>query len=96
MGFKQGTHETFEVSNVAMATKDTEYDYVIPNGTERITIKLRDPASVLRLYSETGGSDYITVPQSSSYTIDGVKLSGKTLYLQSDNDTQVAEIIAYQ
>ena len=90
--------EIVEVVNVAMATLNTEYSYTIPKGTEKITFKLRDPGQPLKFCFTALGSatNYITVPASSSFTVEGLKFHDKVLYFQAPANTMVLEVLVFQ
>ena len=98
MGSKASISESVAVANVAMATLGTEYSYLIPKGTEKITFKLRDTGATLQFCFTTGETNttFVTVPASGSYTLEGIKFRGKTLYFESDTNTQVLEVLVYQ
>ena len=90
------------VANVAMTTADTEYSYTFPKGTTGFRIKLRDQGVLLYYAWETGktpgegdGSAYETVQQNHELVREHLDIGGKTIYLETDSATQVAEIEVY-
>ena len=85
------------IYNVAMATANTEYSKAIPAGTRIIDIKIRSLNAMLKIAFTVGesGSNYITIPFGGSIHIEGVKLSGKTVYIQSPTALQICEIICW-
>lgn len=91
------------VKNLAMAAANTEYSYTFPANTLSWTIKLRATDIPMLASFTTGtlptsgdGSSYITVPAYYLHSQQGVEWSHKTIYLQTEGTSQVAEIISYQ
>lgn len=83
------------VINLEMATSGTEYSAKIPDSTKNLTIKLRSTsATLLVAYSEGGTVDsFTTLTRGQTYTTpEGMDLNDVTIYLQADDNTQVAEI----
>lgn len=82
------------IANVTMTSAATEYSYAIPAGTKRFEIKLRSGSALLQLAFTSGasGSTYITIPYGASYAEVDAKAGGLTLYFQSPDAAQVAEI----
>lgn len=84
------------VSNVAMTTADTEYSFVLPEGTKKFTLKLRDYADLkIALTAAASGTTYLTVPRGVTYSEDALTTVGTTLYFQSPQASQVLEIITW-
>lgn len=89
--------------NTAAAAAYTEYQIVVPPGAMDITLALRPNASPANLfwYLATNNSApgsaanlpavYGTIPAGGARTITG-KLGGQTIYFQTDQATQVAEL----
>jgi hypothetical protein len=85
------------ISNVAMASASTEYSFVVPTNAKQFMLKLRGTASLQVAYT-VGQSNtlYITVPRSCFYGESDLSLSAPvTLYFQSDQPAQVAEILVW-
>lgn len=100
-GTKAATKTT--MANVSMASANTEYSYTFPANTVAWGIKLRSQGVLLLYAWDTGvlptsgdGSAYGTVAQNDLRSIEGVEWGEKTIYLQTDTATQVAEIVSYQ
>lgn len=87
------------IANTSMTNAATEYSYVLPNFTVQFTIKLRSTSSALQLAITSGasGTTYITIPPGSGGWTETIKgtASGITLYFQSPDAGQVAEIISW-
>ena len=86
------------IANVTMTTGDTEYNYALPAGTQKVLIKLRGTGAVCKLAYVSGqsGTTYLTIPAGSSKTIEGIKGTAMTLYFQSPTASQVAEIESWK
>ena len=82
------------IANVAMTTLNTEYNYDIPAGTKRYSIKLRAINKILKLafVESESSTTYISIPYGETYTENDVKAGPITLYFQTDANTQVCEI----
>lgn len=89
-------------TQVAMTSADTEYSYTFPSNTLAWRMKLRAQDAKFT-YSWTSGTlpggagtdAYLTVPENFLDSRDGVEFSGKTIYFQSDQASQVMEIEVY-
>ena len=82
--------------NVAMATADTEYTQLLPDGTRIIEIKCQD-GTAIRWAWETGKVATPTAPFHTLLTndtkrLENVFLVGKTIYLACDTTSKIAEI----
>lgn len=82
-----------------ITTKDltdanTEYNYSVPSGVNKILLRIRSGTSDLKLAYVTGdiaAGTYITIPAGVTKTIDEIK-GGMTLYFQSPDASQTVEI----
>jgi len=90
------------VTNVAMATANTEYSYTFPANTVGFELRLRADDVPLLVSYEAGklptsgdGSAYFTVPAYFIEKTAGIDWSGKTIYVQSGSASQVLEVIVY-
>lgn len=86
--------------NVAMIAADTEYSYVLPTGTRKFELKLRDEGNAFKLnlgkFPSLSGTTYITVPANTIYYQDGINTEkDTTLYFQSTVALQVMEIVVW-
>lgn len=85
------------ITRVAMTTAATEYSYTLPANCRQYMIKLSGSA-VLQLAYVSGDSsvNYLTVPRNCFYAESDLKLTSTvTLYFQSNQSSQVAEIVAW-
>ena len=85
--------------NVTMTSADTEYSQALPSGTRKLTMRVRD-GTAARYAWDTGKvatptEPYQTLRANSDYTIDGISLSGKTIYFACASASKVMEIEAW-
>jgi hypothetical protein len=82
-----------------MPLADTEYSQALPAGTKKFSIKTRD-GTAFRSAFVTGKvagpvDPYNTIPASTAYSEDGLKLTSITLYLACAVAGKVAEITVW-
>lgn len=87
--------------NVAMLLANTEYSYVLPQGTKKFLIKLRNPNVQMKLnLGKTpwqSAITYIAILENSCFYEESINTDvGTTLYFQSASANQVAEIIIWK
>ena len=85
-----------KITNLAI-TANQEFSHTLEDNTTVLEFKARpsDNASLKYSFTETeSGSQYISVPECTGQSFAGIKLSGKTLYLQSPKSCTV-EIIEF-
>lgn len=81
------------IATVSMTSANTEYSYTFPAGTKRFMIGLRGYANMKIAFTEgESGSTYRTIKTGSVYYEDSAKVGGSTIYFQSPNASQTAEI----
>ena len=82
------------VTNVTMATADTEYSHTFQNNLKKFILRTRlfEPLKITFVSSESG-TKYITIPAACSLTLDGLSFSGKIIYMQSPSSNVVVEIL---
>ena len=73
------------IYNVTINAPNTEYSQALPTGTRKVKVKMRGLNAPLKFSWTLGesGTKYITIPYGSTYPMEGLKLSGKTLYFQT-------------
>jgi hypothetical protein len=86
--------------NVNIAVPDTEYSFKVPANTKYLLVKARALDVDLKMAYESGksGSEYITIPASSTKTMTGSSnstMSDVILYFQA-TETAVVEIETWQ
>lgn len=92
-----GARQVPTMYNVTMTDAATEYSQLIAQGSTKVILKLRNPGSAVQvaLVSTESGTNYITVPANGSLVFDDVFLSTTTLYFQSPDAAQTAEILVF-
>lgn len=84
------------VENVSLPLADTEVTHVLPTGTKRFLIKLRDSATLKLAYAVgTSGTVYQTIPKNVYYSESFIGSGTTTLYIQSPSASQTAEITSW-
>jgi hypothetical protein len=86
---------TPQIINKVITTKNIEETQVLPNGTKRFTISVRDGRSNLRLAYDVGETTtaYRTIYRGSTWESNEIDIpDGTTLYLMSTQDNIVVEI----
>lgn len=84
------------IFNVAAANKGVEYSQLLPDNTAQFILKARNGAKLQLSYvSGQTGTNYLTLTPGNIYTVESVKLTGKTIYFQSSKDDTVVEIVTW-
>lgn len=84
------------IYNVDADTAGSEYSQVLPDNTGQFLVRARNNAKLQLSYiSGQTDTNYLTVMPGNIYTVEAVKLTGKTLYFQSSKDNTVVEIVAW-
>lgn len=84
------------IYNVTCVAGGTEYSQALPANCKRYTIKARTSYAIQMAYVVTeSGTNYITVPASSSKTEENLEAASTTLYFQSTQAGVVVEIEAW-
>ncbi|MFA5128554.1 MAG: hypothetical protein WC445_01155 [Patescibacteria group bacterium] len=84
--------------NKTLTLADTEYSQALPTDTRKVLISERSGGADLKLAYVSGesGTKFITIRAGSSKYLEGVYLSGVTLYMQSPTAGAVIEIEVWQ
>lgn len=94
--FDDVTGGTPEIFNVAMTTAGTEYSLALPEGTNRIQLKIRDNESKFTISYVSGGNVY-TIRKGNTYEEQGLDLDGITnIYFIATKGNLVMEIITWK
>lgn len=82
------------ISNISISLANTEQSYTFPDGTSKISIKLREGDAIIKYAWNSGESDteYVTIGYGVKELIDGVVLNNKTIYFQVSKANKVVEI----
>lgn len=84
------------ITNLSAPTADTEVSLAIPDGTRKMTVRVRGTANAQFAFVATeSGTKYITIPRGSNYSEDGLNTSSLTLYIQTDSASQIIEVLTW-
>lgn len=87
---------TPNIYNVTTTLADTEYSQLLPDETKQLLIRARTNATVKFAFtSGNSGTVYTTIPAGASFSIEGVSLTGITVYFQSNVAGTIVEINAW-
>jgi len=87
-----------EISQIAIATLNTEYELVLPVGTKKFVFKDQAGDAETRVSTIQGGSDpgditFFTIPRDGSMEQAGLNLTDeRKLYLQSTKSNRIIEL----
>lgn len=82
------------ITNLSVPTASNEVSHVLQSGLKYLEISNRGSARTqFAFVSNESGTKYRTIWPNSTWYMNGISFSGKTLYVQCDADTQVLEII---
>jgi hypothetical protein len=80
------------IYNVPMATANTEYSQALPANTRQFIIRSRTRGRLKISYTlNESGTKYVTIQRGNVFSDENIDFSG-TLYFQSSNSSDVAEI----
>lgn len=86
-----------KITNLPITAADTEFSHTLQSNVSVLEFKVRpsNPAELKYSFTSTeSGTTYITIPECSGQSFTGVKLSSKTLYIQSPKSC-IVEIIEF-
>lgn len=85
------------IANVSIPTANTEVSYLLPAGTKKFYIKLREANANMKVAYIVGesGTTYVTVHRGNWYGEDTLTVPLTTIYFQADIASQVAEIVSW-
>ena len=90
------------IVNATLTTANTEYTIMLPAGTKRFRLTIRDGVSAnkYRLAYETGkvatpAAPYLSFTQDKEYYVDALDLSVSTIYVASTLASAVAQVEAW-
>lgn len=87
---------TPQIFNVSATDKNIEYSQILPNNTAQFHLRARNKAKLHMSYVLNATStNYFTVMPGSIFTIEAVKLIGKTIYIKSSLDNTTVEIMTW-
>lgn len=84
------------ITNLSLATANTEVDHTLQTNLKQITIRNRDNGRLQFSFTDgQSGSNYITIPAGATFSIDGINYSAGTLSIQSNKASQTVEILEW-
>ena len=88
---------TPQIFNVNAPDSNIEYSQVLPNNTAQFHVRARNSSAKLHLsyVLNTTSTNYFTVMPGNIFTIEAVKLIGRTLYIKSSKDNTTVEIMTW-
>ena len=85
-----------KITNLSLPTSGVEVSHALSSGLKSITIRSRNKSRLQFAFTALdSGAKYVTIEGCSSWTQDGLTLTGKTLYLQANNDSEIVEILEF-
>ena len=94
--FSSGNASTPAVYNLSMPLSGTEYSQALSAGTKRILVRMRVKAAAkLAFVSGDSGTLFLTLNPGTVFIEENLDLNGVTIYLQSNEANQVAEILEW-
>lgn len=86
---------TPKIYNMSAPTARTEVSHVLSANTKQLIVRVRGVANLqLAFISGESSTNYITIPSGASLSLTDLKTS-VTLYLQTDKNSQVIEILEW-
>ena len=83
------------INNLSMSTGGTEYSQALPSNTKSFLVRIREHAKVEVRYA-SASTEFMTLEAGSVYTEEFLSgTSNITLYLKSQRDNIVAEIVSW-
>lgn len=84
------------IYNLSAPTANTEVSQSITDGTQQLLIRVRGRAKAQFAFTSTeSGTNYITIPAGASYCASNLNASSLTLYIQTDQASQIIEILEW-
>jgi len=88
--------ETPTITNKALPTAGAEVTHALQAGVKKIEFQARGDSTIkFSFVSGQSGTNYFTLHKGSGYAIDGLKLSGTTLYVQANKNNEILEILEW-
>jgi len=85
-----------KIYNLSAPVADTEVSQVLSANVKQLLIKVRGNAKMqIAFVSTESGTKFMTVPNGSVLSLEDLKLSSTTLYLQTNKASQIIEILEW-
>ena len=87
---------TPKIYNITLPTAGTEYSQALSSDVLKLQIKVRGSAALrIAFLSGETSTNYFTIPAGNTYSESDLRLASIIIYLQSDKDNQVVEILEW-
>lgn len=88
---------TPNIINLSVPTAATEVSQVLSDNTKRLEIRARQTNAQLQFaFTATeSGTKFLTIPAATTYSLDGLDLDSTTLFIQSDKNATIVEILEF-
>jgi len=85
------------IYNISAPTANTEVSQALNANVKKLVIAVRGGLAKAQFsFTATeSGTNYFTIPVGCSLTLDGLKMAASTLYIQTDKNSQVIEVLEY-
>ena len=89
---QQSASENIKITNLAVSTSETSHS--LQQGTVQLWIRARglDTFYISFVSGETS-TKYLTISPGCTFSLDGVSMAGKIVYIRSDKASGIAEIL---
>lgn len=85
------------IDNLSVPLSNTEVSYAFPSKTAKFSIRSRSATKIqISFISGQSGTTYFTILPGVVWVEDNLDLTAVTLYLQTNNASQVIEIMSWQ
>lgn len=92
-----GTSDTTPtISNPTLTTAGVEQSIVLQNGLKQLIVRTQSPVNAKLQYAFTSGesgTNFMTIPAGASLSLKDTNFNSKTLYIQSNKNNTVVEIL---
>jgi len=85
------------ITNLSIPLANTEVAHVLSSGLKKITVRIRGGTSRAKIafVATESATKYITIERGAVFSEDGLVLNGQTLYIQTTQAAQIAEILEW-
>lgn len=92
------TSSEAEIVNFTLDNNNTEQTIVIPDGTKKFTLQSRDRKANLKIAYVQGESNtnFLSLRKGGNLSEDNLSLIGRNLFIQSDKDNTIVEILIWK
>lgn len=85
------------IFNISVPTANVEVSQSLPSGTKKFSIQVRNSTALLQFAFAVGQSatNFIRLVRGASYEVTEILTTSLTIYFQTNNPSQIVEIIAW-